>query len=307
MSRGNKVIINAAPQTTSEIPKVGWKNFPRKTDSLNHGVELVQSETITPQRMRSAGAPIAATAMGDIETDMIGGIYDDYIAAAACSEWVANKLTFGGDVAKAYAIEKTYGDGGLHHIWTGMRVNTFKLDIPEKALLALTFGWMGNGYQNGITPYSTTPAAVPLDPKATSLNITDIQIDNVTMKGRACITAFSFEVNNNITIQQCLFNGLYGGKPEESTLDITGAFTVSYNKAAQEILDKQLTGATIAIKALITMTDGTTYTLTIPKAQISGDLPAGGRDRLNASLTYTAVTDGTAASAVTLERTVNIP
>ena len=143
-----------------------------------------------------------------------------------------------------------------------------------------------------------------LEPKATSLNITDIKIDNATLKGRSCVTAFSFEINNNITVQQCLFSGLYGGKVEEMMADMNGAFTLAYNRVAQEVLDKQLTGATVAIEALITLVDGSTYLLKIPKAQISGDLPAGGSDRLNASLTYTVVSDGTVLSLPTLVRTV---
>ena len=307
MSRGNRVVINAALQTAETVPIAGWKNFPRKSDSLNHGVELVQSETITPERVRSAGAPIAATATGDIEVELIGAVYDDYIAAAACNEWVANVLTMGGDVAKPFAIEKTYRDDNQHHIWTGMRVNTFKLDIPEKGLLTMTFGWMGSGYKNAILPFSKTPAVTKLEPKATSLNITDVKIDGATLKGRSCVTAFSFEINNNITVQQCLFSGLYGGKVEEMMADMNGAFTLAYNRVAQEVLDKQLTGATVAIEALITLVDGSTYLLKIPKAQIGGDLPAGGSDRLNASLTYTVVSDGTVASLPTLTRTVTLP
>ena len=78
----------------------------------------------------------------------------------------------------------------------------------------------------------------------------------------------------------------------------------SFELTVKEILDKQLTGATVAIEALITLTDGSTYLLKIPKAQIGGDLPAGGSDRLNASLTYTVVSDGTVASLPTLTRTV---
>ena len=304
MSRGNKVIINAAPQPAATMPLTGWLNFPRTSDSLNHAVELVQSETITPERVRSAGAPISATAVGDIEVEMIGKVYDDYIAAAACNEWAVNVLTFGGNVAKPYAIEKNYRDDNQFHVWTGMRVNTFKLDIPEKGLLTMTFGFMGNGYQSALTAFSKAPAVTKLEPKATSLNITDVKIDGATLKGRSCVTAFSFECNNNIEIQQCLFGGLYGGKAEEMMADMTGAFTLSYNRVAQEILDKQLTGATVSIEALITLVDTTTYLLKIPKAEISGDLPAGGSDRLNAALTYTVVSDGTPASLPTLTRTV---
>lgn len=47
MSRGNKVVLTYAPQTDVAVkPTTGWKTLPRKSDSLNHTVELTDSETI---------------------------------------------------------------------------------------------------------------------------------------------------------------------------------------------------------------------------------------------------------------------
>lgn len=307
MSRGNLVVINIAKQTAKTVPVVGWKNFPRKTDSLNNTIELTDSETITPSRVKSAGAPTSAVAAGDIETEVIRGVYDDYIAAAAGNAWVGDVLTFGGKKVDEFAIEKTFPNGDLHHMWLGMRVNTFSLDIPEKGMLGMKFGWMGLDYALSAIAKAVTPAITPLEPKATSLSITDIEIDDITMKNRACVTAFGFEVNNNMEISPCLLGGMYGVEVAEYMQDMSGALTVSYNAESQKLIDKQLTGATISISALITFSDGSTYTLNIPKAQLSGDLPAGGKDRLDASLTYTVVSDGTGTDLPTLTRTAPTP
>lgn len=294
MSRGIKAVLSYAPQTDSGTkPVTGWKDFPRVSDSLNNTVELVDSETIVDSRLKTPGMVISAEAMGDVECELIASAYDDFMEAAAGNTWVGDKLTFGGDVAKIFALQKHNKDIDQYHYWSGMRVNTMKLEIPEKALMKLNFGFMGQGYQTAATVFAGgTTAATPTAPKASSLNVTDIKIDDGTLKNVMCATAFDMEVNNNIESTACLGDGVYANNLLEYAADITGSITIAYNKKSQALIDKQMTGATIKLEVLITFPDPRySYTLTIPKAQISGDLPSGGKDRLDASLNYTVVAE----------------
>lgn len=298
MSRGSKVVLSYAKQTAVETkPTTGWKILPRTSDSLNNTVELTDSETINDSRLRTAGMVTSANAEGDVEVEMIKATYDDLIAAAAGNEWVigtpvkTNTVTFGGDVVTNFAIEKNHKDIGQYHYWSGMRVNSFSLDIPESGFIGMTFGFMGAGYVASETASATTPAAAITTPKATSLSVSDIQIDGVTTKGVSCVTAFSFELNNNIERQNCLGAGLYGSAFLEMMADMTGSLTLAYSKNTQSMLNKQLTGAPIKIEVTIKFPDNSTYILTIPKAQVSGDIPSGGMDKLEASLTYTVYAD----------------
>lgn len=308
MSRGTKVVLSYAPQLVAGTkPVTGWKTLPRVSDSLNNTVELADSETINDSRLNTAGMVISASAEGDIEGEMIKLVYDDLIAAAAGNTWVVgapvktDTITFGGDVVTNFAIEKAHKDISQYHYWSGMRVNSLKLDIPESGFIGLTFGFMGAGYETAITAFSTTPAAALTSPKATSLSISDIKIDGFTTKGVSCVTAFSFELTNNIDRQNCLGAGLYGSNLLEMMADMTGSMTLAYSQATQLLLSKQLTGAPVAIEATIKFPDLDTYVLTIPKAQISGDLPSGGKDRLEAQLTYKVYAD-VPADAPTIKR-----
>lgn len=308
MSRGTRVQINYAPQLVAGTkPVTGWKALPRVSDSLNNTVELTDSETINDSRLKTAGAVTSANAEGDVEVEMIKGAYDDLIAAAAGNAWkVADPLktdtiVFGGDVVTTFAMEKAHKDITQYHYWSGMRVNSFSLDIPESGFISMTFGFIGAGYEAAVTPFSVTPAAAVTSPKATSLSVSDIKIDGVTTKNVSCVTAFSFELANNIERQNCLGAGLYGSALLEMMADMTGSITLAYSQKTQELLSKQLTGAPVAIEATIKFTDGDTYVLTIPKAQVSGDIPSGGKDRLEAQLTYTVYAD-VPADAPTLKR-----
>lgn len=312
-TRGTKTILSSAIQTNAATkPTTGWENFPRKTDSLNTTFELLDSETITENRIKSPGMVISADAMGDVECEFINKSYDKYIAAAAGNEWQidtpegVDTLTFGGDLTTMFALAKAHKDIGLYHFWAANRVNTFKLDIPEGSYANLTFGFMGSGYENATTDYAPAAAAVPLSPKATSLNVTSVKIDGVTTSGLACATAFSFEITNNIERQRCLGAGLYGDELTEMMADITGSMSLKYGKGAQALLDKQITAAPIRIEVAIKFPDiPDTYTLTIPKAQLQGDIPSSGMELLSAELTYTVVAD-TDADVPTLTRTTTV-
>lgn len=308
MSRGTRVVLSYAPQLVAGTkPVTGWKTLPRVSDSLNNTVELTNSETINDSRLATAGMVTSANAEGDVEVEMIKGVYDDLIAAAAGNAWQVgtpvktDTIVFGGDVVTNFAMEKAHKDILQYHYWSGMRVNSFKIDIPESGFIGMTFGFMGAGYETATTAFATSPAAAATSPKATSLSVSDIKIDGVTTKGVSCVTAFSFELNNNIERQNCLGAGLYGSNFLEMMADMSGSITLAYSQKTQELLSKQLTGAPVAIEATIKFTDNDTYVLTIPKAQISGDIPSGGKDRLEAQLTYTVYADAP-ADAPTLKR-----
>lgn len=308
MARGNKVVLAYAPQTAAGTkPASGWKTLPRTSDSLNNTVELTDSETINDSRLKTAGMVTSANAEGDVEVEMIKGSYDDLIEAAAGNNWATDTVTFGGDVVKMFAIEKGHKDIGQYHYWSGMRVNSFSIDIPESGFIGMTFGFMGSGYETAAVQYSSAPTTTATSPKATSLSVTDVQIDGVTTKGVSCVTAFSFELNNNIERQNCLGAGLYGNELMEMMADITGSLTLAYSKNTQLMLDKQLTGAPVQIQVTISFSkDPDTYVLTIPKAQLSGDVPSGGMEKLETQLTYTVYAD-TIADAPTLVRKETAP
>lgn len=291
MSRGNKVVLTYAPQTDVAVkPLTGWKTLPRKSDSLNHTVELTDSETINDSRIKTAGMPTSANAEGDVEVEFIKSTYDDLLEAVAFNAWDDNVLTFGGNTQKLFAIEKKYSDIGQYHYFSGMAVNKFSLSIPESGFIGMTFGFMGSGYQTGTDAFAVSPTVSKTEPKASTISVESITIDGENLKGIACVTDFNFELDNGMERQNCIGAGLYGAKNLEMMANMTGNLTLAYSQKAQSIVNKQLTGATIAISAVIAFADGSKYTLAIPKAQVSGDIPSGGaNDILKAQLNYTVV------------------
>ncbi len=291
MSRGSKVVLSYAPQTSKEIPKTGWKILPYKSNGLTASFENTESETITDSRIAGAGMPTSGQVQGDIEAEFAKDVYDELIAAAAFNNWAGNALTFGGDIAKAFAVETAYKDVGVYHVYAGLMANTLSLAIGESGYATLKIGFMGTDYKNqNDTAFSKTPTAAGQLQRVTALSVEDIKIDGVTTKGVACATEFNFELDNNIQAQKCLGDGIFAGKLLEMMAKMSGSLTLAYGKKAQEIINKQITGATVAIEVTLKLADGSKYVLAIPKAQVKGETPSGGmNDLIKQQVQYTVV------------------
>lgn len=291
MSRGSKIQLSYAVQNDATIPKTGWKNLPYKSNGLTATFENTDSETVTDSRIQQAGLVTSGNLSGDIEVEFAKDVYDELIAAAACNNWNDNVLTFGGDVEKKYAVEVAYKDVGIFHYFGGMRVSTLDFSLSDSGYATMKFGFMGTDYRNqNDTAFSKNPAAAGELKRVTALSVEDIQIDGVTTKGVACATEFNFQLDNNIQEQKCLGGGIFAGKLLEMMAKMSGTITLAYGKKAQELVNKQMTGATVAIELTLKFNDDSKYVLAIPKAQVSGEAPNGGmNDIIKQQLNYTVV------------------
>lgn len=291
MSRGSKVVLSYTLQTNKEVPASGWKNLPYKSNGLSASFETTESETITDSRIQQAGLVTSGNLQGDIEVEFAKDAYDELISAAAFSNWAGSKLTFAGNTAKTLAIEVAYKDVGIYHYYGGLRVNTMNLSISDNGYATCSFGFMGTDYKNqNDTAFSKSPASSGQLQRVTSLSVEDIKIDGVTTKGVACVTEFNFELDNNIQAQRCLGDGIFAGALLEMMSNMSGSLVLAYGKKAQEVINKQMTGATVAIEVTLKFPDGSKYVLAIPKAQVNGETPNGGmNDLIRQTVNYRVV------------------
>lgn len=291
MSRGSKIQLSYALQTNDKTPTAGWKVLPYKSNGLTASFEKTDSETITDSRIQQAGLVTSGSLAGDIEVEFAKEAYDEWLSAVAGNEWASNVLTFGGDVVKQFAIEVAYKDVGIYHLYSACRLNSFELALSDNGYAIAKFGIKGSDYKNqNDTAYSRSPTTTGNLQRVTALSVEDIKIDGVTTKGVACATEFSFKLDNHIQEQRCLGGGIFAGKLLEMMAKMEGSLTLAYGKKAQEIINKQMTGATVAIEMTLKFPDNSKYVLAIPKAQVNGETPNGGmNDLIKQSVNYTVV------------------
>ena len=304
MSSGAKQLVQIAKETViGTVPSPFARQTLAFTDiSLNQSVEKTESASITDSRLQQSSMITSAEYSGELSAEAQYGAYDDLMAAAAFNAWATNVLTFGGTTRQTFSVLRGYTDIANYHTFSGLHVNTFGIDIPEAGLIGLTFGFMGTKRTTAaVAPVGTiTPAST--NPRMSNISVGDLLVDGVSVKGTACITAFSFNWDNSMQVQKCLGAGLEVGAILEMSAKGTGSFTMAWSTKAAELYEKQFTNGNISLSIPITDTAGNKYVLNIPKAELTASLATGGKDDLlNTTFEYTVVDQ-----APTLTRTPKV-
>ena len=304
MSSGAKQLVQIAKETViGTVPSPFARQTLAFTDiSLNQSVEKTESASIADSRLQQSSMITSSEYSGELSAEAQYGAYDDLMAAAAFNAWATNVLTFGGTTRQTFSVLLGYTDIANYHTFSGLRVNTFGIDIPAAGLIGLTFGFMGTKRTTAaVAPVGTiTPASS--NPRMSNISVGDLLVDGASVKGTACITAFSFNWDNSMQVQNCLGAGLEVGAILEMSAKGTGSFTMAWSTKAAELYEKQFTNGNISLSIPITDTAGNKYVLNIPKVELTAPLATGGKDDLlNTTFEYKVVDQ-----APTLTRTPKV-
>lgn len=276
MSSGAKIVTSYAVQADSKvIPQTGWKVLPYTSNTLNNNVELTDSETITDSRLKGSGLVTSGEVTGDIEAELMFGVFDDLLEGAFWGAWsgeAPNVLSVS-DKKKMFAITKDFTDINVNHLFTACHVNTFKLDINTSDLIKVSFGFMGLGYQSSKTAsFAINPEQATVGAKGSGQSIGTILINGEDVG--VCVEALTFEIDNAVQVQKCLGDNIYGGNALPMRANITGSLNIAYSQKAYDILNNQVAGTTLSLEVPINFEDGKKYVLKVPKMQVSGEIPS---------------------------------
>lgn len=292
MSSGAKVVTSYAKQTDKAVvPKTGWKTLPNISNGLTVSAELTESELVGGGRIAKQGMVTSAEVAGDIESELMYGVFDDLIAAAFWSEWVSgtpDTLRIGSTKTQ-FAITKDFTDINVNHIFKGCVPSKFSLSIDASSLVKVTFGFAGLGYDESTTKsFAVSPAVTPDSKKASGLSIGTILVDGADIG--VCVESISFELDNKTEVQKCLGDNIYGGNILAMLANASGSMTIAYSVQAHNIVKEQLTGKTFALEFPINFTATDKYVFKIPKMQVSGEIPSpSGKDLATVDVSYTVV------------------
>lgn len=293
MSSGAKQILQVARETTIGITPVPFNRQTLEcTDvTIDGTVTKESSNSIADTRIARSSMITGAEYAGDIVIEAkFSPLVQDLMAAAAFNNWNGDVLTFGGDIRQTFSVLRGFKDVNDYHLFRGVHVNTFGIEIPETGLITMTFGVMALGRSNTDTIPAGTVTAADDNPKMSNVSVGDILIDGASQAGISCLTAFSFNWDNSMQIQRCLGNGIDPKKILEMVAAGTGSFTAAWSRNTSDMYEKQFTNKTISLRVPITDSEGNGYEILIPKAEITASLPSGGNsDTLSASFEYTIV------------------
>lgn len=293
MSSGARVKTAYVKQTDKDvIPPTGWRIVPNISNGLNNATTLTDSEMLNGTRVKAQGMVTSGEISGDLSAELLYGTYDDLLEAAFWNDWTAPtgaaELTIG-DKRKMFAMSKDFEDIKAFYAFKGVHVNKLTIEVTTDGIIKITFGLMGLGYETKKTvTYATGATPAVVGDKASGMSIGDIKYNGTAIG--VCVEAFTFELDNQAEIQKCLGSNMYGGNIFAMIANASGSMTIAFSEKAYDILELQRTGGTMSVEVPITFPDGSGYTIVVPKAQISGDIPSpSGNELVTADVTYTAV------------------
>lgn len=180
-------------------------------ESLKINYQTDQSKELRADRTEPEQIIIAANTSGDLNHELLWDAHEDLIAAVfgqdAWTDGVAGTKTITNGVAgKTFSLLKQFTDlSAVNHLYKGLVVNTWNLNIQKKSILTGAFSLMGMTFENGaigtiLTGTPTYAAASATDVINGSSNITSILIDGVAATSKIDKAAIS--ITNNYKPQE---------------------------------------------------------------------------------------------------------
>jgi len=117
-----------------------WQVIRRTNDALTAGTEVQRSDEIRSDRMRSGQKVTTITAGGSVDFEMSAASFDDFLAAAMCTDWATDVLTVG-TTTKRFDVIKSYLADDEHIVFKDMEVSQLSLTATsgEKITGQITF------------------------------------------------------------------------------------------------------------------------------------------------------------------------
>lgn len=282
-------VTPATPQLT-ELPK----------QSMTIGITkaLMTDPTITSDRLQAEDRHGNITVGGDLVATLRHGIYDSLLESVIGGTWTTNVLKNGltqGITPRSFTVEKGFRDVGKYEVYTGVRVNTFNLEINPGSICTATFGLLGAGATVSATPLD---ASVPLPASAPAMSHVGGQI---TVGGtNAIATACTINIDNGMTSAYAI--GSSTAKDVVWAESIVSGSVTFYVESDLTKFNYFLKEQSTSMSILLT--DGTdSYTIVIPRVKFnSADTPIPGSGLLFMTVNWKAAKDAATGASIQITR-----
>lgn len=279
-----------------------WSILRRTNDALTLGSESQRSDEVRDDRMRSGQVTTTVTAGGSVDIEFSAVSFDALLSAAMHNSWNDDVLGVGTEDIR-FDILKSYLDTGDHFLLEDCVVSELSLTMNAGEKVTGQIVFMGESFDDDYDPSGDTfdPAEETLIMDSSN-NLGSIMQNGAPISGM-CYTALSININNGYQSDQCV--GELNQRHWVGSADITGNKAIRLSAAALELWRNSITNAPVS--SAWTLSDGDySYEFSLPRIQLSGNLPAGGLDQiLTVDMQYVASVEDD--EMLTITRTVPTP
>lgn len=212
-----------------------------------------------------------------------------------------------GNVAKSINIEKQFpnltGGGSKFQLFTGMRVNTWSLNIAPGQINTGSFGFLGKLGAALTTSTQTTPTPDPVTTTRVTNAITDvfsIKEGTFGLDTTLDITEISINLNNQLRTREAIAN-LGAVQIGLGTTQITG--TINSYLASEAAINKFINDTESSLTFRMEDTAGNSTIVSLPSIKFtSGRVVAGGQNTdVIAELAFTAQKHATQLTSLVID------
>lgn len=256
--------------------------LPHTSFAINLTKDAFQDDTIRSDRARRFNIHGNRIVGGDVAVNLAYSAFDDWIASALYSDWAANVIS-NGTTEKSFTVEQGSLDISQYSLYTGVKVNTWTVDVPIDGIVTSTFSVQGKDFSiSGTSIDATVTDPVIAEPFFHAGGTFTIDaVEN-------CVQSISLSVDNGGTPNYCLGDDA-ANNITVGFLSVTGSITVYFEDATY--FTNFLNEATAVLD--FTLTDGSnTLNFNLPKIKYnSADRTVEGQGPILVTVAFEALSD----------------
>lgn len=226
------------------------------------------------------------------------GTTEDSIASTITWAFLKN-----GTTARSWTLEKEYNDITQFQSFTGMRVNTFNLEMATQAIVTGGFEFLGKASSIASATVGTGSPTVSQtnDVMNAMSNITAITEGGTSITG---VQSLSLNVNNNLRAQNQIGSTAAAGVGT-GRFEVTGDLVAYFQDAT--LINKYINNTSTSINVTLQDASGKRYLVALPNVKYSGgEVVVGGANQdVLVNLTYQAIMDSTDSITMVINRFVS--
>ena len=278
----NFAAVDAATAGTGS-GAAAFTTLPYTSFGINLTKDVYQDDTIRGDRLRQFNIHGNRIVGGDISANFSHGGFDAWLESACYGVWSGNVLNVG-ITEKSFTVEQGSLDINQYSLYTGVKVNTWTLEVPVDGIVTTSFSVQGKQMVISGTSIDASPT-VPTTGEPFFHAGGTFSIDG----GTDCnISAISLSVDNGGQPNYCLGSDT-ARDITTGFASISGSVTVYFDTAA--IFTNFLNEATATLN--FTLTDGVdTMQFFLPKIKYSGaDRTVDGQGPILVTANFEALAD----------------
>lgn len=281
-------------------PVAGMQGFLVKGEGLAHKNDVVMSDLIIPDATRQDQSVVGYSAAGTLNTELVYGAIDPFLAAVLRSAWTANVLS-NGTTPTYFLIEKAFLNVANYFAFTDCAVDSIKITVTRKQNITYEISLMSTqGIESTVTIADANPTAAIVGTSMTaSGNFANLQIGGVGSTDQ--ISSVELTIKNNLRgkdVVGSLLSAEYG----QGYLEVSGSVEVYFNTLALYQSAKNNTALALAFS--LGGSGSKRYDVSLPKIKFTPDSPtaSGANQDVMLKLPFTAFKDSVSGKLMTVTR-----